>query len=191
MSVDFTELTINVSQQTGHEDVPAHMGRLCAMAERDIFKKLRVAEMQKKITFAMGSTATALPADCLEVERVSLYEGGAKFSREDANLVRQKARQGFAVDGRELITYPSQADVYLEYYAKPPALETAGTNWLLDAEPEIYLHACAFQVYTWKTELDKAQASRVFYKSLLDELQDADTLLRYKDQKPSNMRNRP
>lgn len=189
MSTDYTELAINVSTQTGITDLPAHFARLCAMAERDIFKKLRVAEMETTIMLATDG-ATELPVDCLDILHVQPATGFHRLAR--ASLLDiELGREGFAVAKRTLTVYPPSNSVLLTYYAKPEALETADTNWLLEAEPEIYLHACAFQAYVWKNQIEQAQASKSYYRELLDELQDADTLLRYKDQIPGRSGNAP
>lgn len=200
MSADFTELAINVSEYTGITDLPNHFGRLCGMAEREIFKHLRVAEMEKTIALNLTNGAGDLPEDLVEVFKVH-DTADRRLDRIAAELVTpssdqaivvsdgfetMNAQRGFAVKARKLVVYPQYDTVKLTYYARAPGLEANGTNWLLEAEPNIYIQACAAQAYIWKQNPDAAKASKDYTRELLTELQNLDTNLRYKDQKQPN-----
>lgn len=200
MSADFTELAINVSEYTGITDLPNHFGRICAMAEREIFKHIRVAEMEKRIDLALTNGVGDLPADLVEVFKVRdatnrridrISEEIVIPSSDNAITTSDgyetlNAQRGFAVQGRKIVVYPQYETIKLIYYARAPGLEANGTNWLLEAEPNIYIQACAAQAYIWKQNPDAAKASKDYTRELLTELQNLDTNLRYKDQRQPN-----
>lgn len=194
MSADYTELALNVAAQTGINDLPPHFARLVEMAERDIFKHLRVGSMIKEAVIDVsGGMAVDLPSDLLEVESARCSEQETELGRVPYSDLRAKLRKGFSVAGKKLLVYPSRDSVIVEYYAKPEGLQEAtdGTNWLLDLEPEIYLHAVAFQAYVWKMEQEKAAISKAYYRELIEEMTNEDIDQRYKNQKETLKGDRP
>lgn len=198
MSADYTELALNVAAQTGINDLPPHFARLVEMAERDIFKHLRVGSMIKEASVDVSAgVAVDLPADLLELESVRCPSLGdyeqPELDRVPDSDLRAKRRMGFAVTGKKLLVYPSRDSVIVEYYAKPEGLQAAidGTNWLLDLEPEIYLHAVAFQAYVWKMQQEKAAMSKAYYRDLIEDMTNEDIDQRFKNQKETLKGDRP
>lgn len=177
MIQDYSELIAEVSARSGISDVVNRAAQLTGMAENMLSKRLRLAGMETEVELTTSSTGTvALPDDYREMRLVSVSD--RTLNRRPLGLIRQGGC-GYAVQGKILhSSFKGTAHTCI-YYAALPSLEANDTNWLLDDEPEIYLHAVLFQAYTAGNNLEQAQATAGYLGALIDAANNADHLARH------------
>lgn len=175
---DYPELIAEVSARSGVTDVVNRAGMFVGMAEQMLSKRLRLGGMEtaaELTTDASGSVA--LPVDYQEMRSIRISSG--VVPRRSLDVILADRQCGYAVQGKVLkSTYKSTAH-QLVYYATVPGLEAANTSWLLDDEPELYLQAVLFQVYTANTDIEKAQATAGYLGSLIEAANEADHMNRH------------
>jgi hypothetical protein len=95
---------------------------------------------------------------------------------------------GFAMRAAQ---YTKQAETELAQHFKPmeyPAITgiaSAGTNWLLRDNQEIYIAAILKQFYLFKLDADRAQAVDSYLTGLIDAKKVSDRVVRYSGEKPA------
>lgn len=185
MIADYADLMMTVSDHTGFDDLPAHFGRICLLAERTIEKDLRHSAMLTDATVLLMDGRGDLPDDFIAPESVnrSLEDRTRALEQFTLEVFRKRRLTGFAIGGAgpRLHVYPHQEEVFLTYYARLPSLEVNDINWLLEEDPEIYLHACAFQAQVWKGAADAAAATKPYLMGLINERNIQDGHQRYSD----------
>lgn len=177
MIADYPELIAEVSARSGFSDVVSRARMFVGMAENMLSKRLRLADMETVVELTTNATGdVSLPADYLEMR--SIRHGSCAVDRIILPLVLAGRATGYAIQGKVLKSSFKNAPHSCVYYAAVPSLENANTNWLLDAEPEIYLQAVLFQVYTAHNEIEKAQITAGYLGQLISDAQDADRMNR-------------
>lgn len=171
MIKDYAELAMTVADHTGIDDLAPHFSRICGLAEVTLNKELRHARMHKTRTLLLDKDRRSrLPDDFLEPERVQRSDDTADLARQSSlEVLRRHRLHGYAVENGFIEVYPGLEAVLLTYYAKLPPLEVNDSNWLLEDDPELYLHACAFQAFTWKRQVDEASVERGYLTGLIQE----------------------
>jgi hypothetical protein len=106
----------------------------------------------------MGEYTAPLPADFLDVERVTSEHGGRRFVieyRSTARMAEGESMGGlgayFGIRGSSLVFAPEPAGaVSLLYYARPatPVLD-ADENWIMQTASGVYLSAMLIEVGEW------------------------------------------
>ncbi len=178
MIADYSELVVEAASRSGHGDIVDRAKAIVGMAEAYLSRHLRVADMETSATLTTNANGTAaLPSDYQDARLVRY--GTATYQRVPYGEM-QAGRIGFAVVGDNLHCSAKSANIALDYYASIPGLAANSTNWLLIADPVLYLQAVLFQVHTLKYEFDKAQAIASYRDSLLSDLQETDNIRRFR-----------
>jgi len=156
--MDYTELLVEARERSG---IPGMIDRgpyYVRNAERMLEKALKVGAMEKCVTLITDDQGNAdLPDDFLELRR-----------DEDAK-----------VNGATLETNVPLGTLDIRYYAKLPSVETYGTNWLLDAEPELYMQAVLYQVYASNGRPQEAAAALQIAQAMAEAVTNADIRARF------------
>lgn len=175
---DYAELIAEASQRTGVTDV-ASRARMCVgMAEKALSKQLRVADMETETTLTTDSLGRAdLPDDYIAARAV--FVNTAELPRQSLSQIRQGRACGYVIQGSALQSSEAETAHDLAYYAAIPSLEENDTNWLLEAEPELYLHAVIFQIHTAMNDLEKAQVTAGYVGLLIEGLLQSDRVARF------------
>ena len=175
---DYAELITEAAHRTGVTDVASRAKMYVGMAEKALSKRLRVADMEAETTLATDNLGRVdLPDDYVAARAV--FVNKAELPRKAFSQIRQERACGYVIQGSVLHSSERETDHDLAYYAAIPSLEANNTNWLLDAEPELYLQAVIFQVYTAKSDLEKAQATAGYLNALIEGVTQQDTVARY------------
>lgn len=174
---DFQSLTDAVADWLARSDLTASIPTLVQLAEIRIFDDptdpLRVRRMQTMVTGTPVAGVIALPGDYLQMQALSVDYGGAQKTLDPVPVEELATAAtvplGYAVVGNEIrIAGQAAGDYSLTYFARPPALETAGTNWLILKAPNVYLFATLLEAApylkdqsgatVWATEFQRALA---------------------------------
>lgn len=167
MISDYPELISEVSRRSKVSDVANYAAMHVGMAETALSKMLRLADMETAVEITTDAAGeVALPTDYIEMR--SILIGTREVERKSLPLVLAGTVCGYAVQGKTLkSTFKSMAHSCV-YYAAIPSLEAANTNWLLEAEPEIYLQAVLQQVYAEQMDIEKATATANYLATLVE-----------------------
>ncbi len=177
MISDYPELIAEVAERSGVSDVATRAKMYVGMAEKALSKRLRLAEQEKSVELVTDATgAVDLPADFEEIRTILV--GDRYIDRKPLEVILRGRQTGYAVEGRVLKSSHALTAHQLVYYASLPGLEANNTNWLLDDEPEIYLHAVLFQVYTAKNDIARAEATAAYLAGLIEAANRAATMKR-------------
>ncbi len=175
---DYPELIAEVSTRSGVSDVVSRAKMFVGMAEKALSKRLRLANMETATELTTDESGCVdLPADFQEMRSIRVNQ--QDIERKPLGVVLEGRQSGYAIQAKVLkSTYTSTAHS-LVYYAAVPDLEADNTSWLLDDEPELYLQAVLFQVYTANNEIEKAQATAGYLGGLINAANGADHMNRH------------
>ena len=175
---DYAELIAEAAQRTGVTDVASRAKMYVGMAEKALSRQLRVADMEADVTLTTDSLGCVdLPDDYIAARAV--FVNTAELPRQSFSQIRQEHASGYVIQGSVLQSSETETDHDLAYYAAIPSLEANDTNWLLEAEPELYLHAVMFQIYTGTNDLENAQVTAGYVGLLIEELMKSDRVARF------------
>lgn len=150
---------------------------------------LRVREMEKTTTLTPVDDGYALPADYLQY--ITLQEDASiarplSYVASSYSDYKYADRAGglsndFIIDGSTIYSFPvSSNDFTLRYYAKIPELSDIVTsNWLLEKQPQIYLHAALMQLGLFTKDDDLTTRSAAFVKAGIDGLNAEEMMSKY------------
>lgn len=170
----YAELRALVLSESHRADLVDEVPGFIRRAEAMIARECRATEMLKIDSLLEADRASAgspiynLPDDFLEDRTVVCDERLVnKVSRdqllktgETGNVLVYYMRGTSTAWQMEFRAVPgTDAEIELEYYARPAALaDDADTNRLLDAHEGVYLHAALFHLYKHSQDLELAQA---------------------------------
>ena len=176
--MDLPELIAETVERTGYTDVPTRASIYLQFAESDLNRRLRVGANETVVTVTTDASGNVnLPADYSELR--SLFIAGMPVRNTPLPSVEDRLTPGYTIQGHRLLTTYANTPVTLHYYAAIPTLQTTGTNWLIVAEPEVYIYAMMRQVYLAKLDTEKAQACDVVLTGLIAEILRADRIKRF------------
>jgi hypothetical protein len=167
MIADWSELMVEVSQRIKDGSVMQRAAMITGLAEEELNKALRTAEMEAQDTIDLDATcAGPLPSDYLDVRAVT--QGSTRLLRYPLAQLRAKTQCGYAIVGDSIITNGVTGEITLDYYARIPPLKENGTNWLLESEPEIYLYAVMKQAMLSNMNIEGGSAAGGYLADLLE-----------------------
>lgn len=174
---DYPELIATVTTRSQIPDVATHAASYVGLAEKALNKRLRVAGMETAATLTTDAKGVvALPDGYLEMRDIRC---GDYLLRRLPLQTLKAGMPGYAIQGADLLASAKEADLNVVFYATLPPLAENNTNWLLAQDPEIYLYATLFQVFTAEFQIDKAQATAAHLDQLIDDLEAADHTARF------------
>ena len=176
--MDLPELIAETVERTGDSGVPTRASIYLQFAEADLNKRLRVGANETVVTLTTDASGNVnLPADYSELR--SLFIAGMPVRNTALPSIEDKLTPGYTIQGHRLLTTYANTPVTLHYYAAVPTLQTTGTNWLIVAEPEVYIYAMMRQVYLAKLDAEKARACGEVLTDLIAEVLRADRVKRF------------
>lgn len=182
--VDYASLKTAVSEWFMGRDLSGDADVFIDLAEAYFNIKLRLRQMETIASIVASSNTYALPSDYVEYKRVvekASIRRRLDYITEDAveRLYPDRASglsNHFTIIGSTIYTFPlSSTDIELTYYAKIPALsDSATTNWLILAHPNLYLHACLLYAAEWVKDDGELTKESTFVQNYIDLLHSAD-----------------
>lgn len=174
----YSDLKTSVADWLNRDDLTAQVPDFIAMAEARFNREIRTHNMIGRYTNSTTSSYFTLPADW--VETITLMSTAAQpvaldyVSIDTLNDLRAAVMTGapryYTIIDDDVLVYPAQGSELsfeLTYYKKiTPLSDVDTTNWLLTANPDIYLYGALMQAEpylknderttTWATLLQQA-----------------------------------
>ena len=154
----YSELKTAVADFLNRDDLTTAIPNFVALAEASLNRRMRAPEMVTRATVTVDAEYENRPADWLETIRYQINTnpiGVLEFvTPEEAIIQKTKfstagAPLFFSTVGTQFQHVPAPDTAYsaeLMYYARVTGLSDANTsNWLLTANPDIYLYATLVQ----------------------------------------------
>jgi len=163
---NFSDLKTSIAGWLGRSDLTSVIPDFITLAEARFNRVLRTPDMETAGTVSASSESTALPSGFLEMRSAWREDSPDApldyFPPSHLRTMRAAAQSGtptaYTIVGGNIILAPTPAateTIGLYYYTKVVALsDSATTNWLLTAHPDLYLFAslAAAEVYGWHDE---------------------------------------
>ena len=188
----FAELKSAVADWLNRDDLTSVIPSFIALAEADISRTLRDYRMEKRSSATLDAQYSALPSDWLETIRIGLTgstsrlelvsDGAlADFRAGRSDTAGKPTHYAHTAGGLELFPTPDAAyAAELVYYAKVPALsDSASTNWLLTAAPDVYLYGALTQSAPYLKDDQRAAIWAGLYQNAITNLNSASERARY------------
>lgn len=173
----YSELKTAVENWLDHQLFTSRVPEFIALFEAVANRRLRVRQQETSTTLTPSSGDASLPSDYLswrsvlsgadsgrELQYVTPVYMNLRYSSSDTDVPSV-----FTIVGSTLKIRPiDSSDLTLVYYAKVPALsDSATTNWLLTAHPDLYLfgslvEAEVFGVNDERLSMWKARRDEIF-----------------------------
>jgi hypothetical protein len=175
--MNYASLQTTVAAWMHRNDLTAQLPTFIEMAEARFNRELRLADMEAEDTGTATAGVAALPADFLSLR--SLASNGKPLSyltpqefQRFVGATYSGTPPVFTIKDGALSFQPAGDVPYsLLYYGKIPALSnSATTNWLLDASPDVYIHATLVQARLYVKDPEGALASEQAYSSAVQSL---------------------
>ncbi|MBM1556669.1 hypothetical protein JQV19_08415 [Sulfitobacter mediterraneus] len=175
---DYTELLIEASERGGDPTLPTRGKMLVGLVENHLNKKLRVSDMEASTTVTTDANGEAtIPSGWVGLEGV--YYDDVRVPRLMYSPVEQDfVSWGYYTSGDTIKSNLKSRSIVIRYYSAIPSLHTNSTNWLLTAEPEIYLTGLAWQMALRSNDFEKAALAKGYLDSLLGDFRKDDSAKR-------------
>lgn len=177
----YTQLQTAIGSWLLRSDLSATIPTFIAMAEarmnRD--KRLRVSDAIVRDSLTVTGQFTALPSDfkqMINVERdadpvIPLEYKSPQGMDAVRNVEGTGAPRFYCIHGTELELAPVEAcELEIIYYRNIPSLsDSATTNWLLTAAPDIYLYACLVESAPFLKDDERIAVWESLYQQRVEE----------------------
>lgn len=158
------------------DDMDGQISTFIALAEARINREVRHWKMDATATLSVSTQYTALPADFMDVKRVSVTDTQDPLrlvSVHDLQDMRDAANNQagapyvYAISNGQLEVFPTPdtaTDVTLHYVARIAAFSADGdTNWLLTEHPDVYLYGSLMQAAPYLAEDQRTEIWATLY----------------------------
>jgi hypothetical protein len=177
----YAELKTAVENWLDHTLFTARVPEFIALFEACANRRLRARQMETSTNLTPSDGSVALPADYLAWRRVT-WTGSTRVDLEyvhpsylqaayptsPADVPRIFTIEGSTLKVRPLDTTPLEFD----YYQKIPALsDSATTNWLLSAHPDLYLFGSLVEAEMFGVNDERAPIWKARRDEIFDEIE--------------------
>jgi hypothetical protein len=184
----YTELKTSIGDWLNRSDLTSVIPDFISLAEAQIERTLRTRQMIIRANASFDVSYGAVPADFLEVKSLKLtstnpitpmtYLSIDALDNEIAKYTASGRPKFFGVVGDQFRIVPTPDANYtteLIYYAKLTKLSSSvASNWLLTANPDIYLYGALLQAAPYLQDDARIQTWATLYERALNDAQTAD-----------------
>ena len=184
----YTELKTSIGDWLNRSDLTSVIPDFISLAEAQVERTLRTRQMIVRANASFDAEYGAVPSDFLETKSLKLTSTNPQTPLEflsiDAldNKASEYTGSGkprfFGVVGGQFRIVPTPDATYtteLTYYAKLTKLSSSvATNWLLTANPDIYLYGALLQAAPYLQDDARIQTWATLYERALNDSQTAD-----------------
>ncbi len=178
--VDYSTLQTAVASWLQRSDLTSNIPDFISLFEACANRRLRVRQMEATATLTPASGAVALPDDYLSWRRVT-WTGSPRIELE---FVHPSVLQGyyptspadvpklFTIEGSTLKVAPQDTTpLEFDYFQKIPSLSSGNTtNWLLTANPDLYLFGSLVEAHGFTVDFEKLAAWEMRRNEIFDEV---------------------
>ena len=184
----YTELKTSIGDWLNRSDLTNAIPDFISLAEAQLERTLRTRQMIVRANASFDAQYGAVPADFLETKSLKLTSTNPQTPLQflsidslDAESTKYTASgkpKFFGVVGDQLRLVPTPDSNYtteLTYYAKLTKLSSSvASNWLLTANPDIYLYGALLQAAPYLQDDARIQTWATLYERALNDAQTAD-----------------
>lgn len=178
MITDYASLQSEIAAWLHRTDLTSRIPQFIANAEARFNRKLRMRQQETAFaSVALTDGAAALPTDFEEFKALWVDASPVKpLQVATSEFVRSRAADAgspvfYAIEGGNVICWPSAGNIKGIYYAKVPSLSDSNTtNWLLTLAPDLYLAESLVHASIFIKNDARAQALRIEADRLRDEV---------------------
>ena len=184
----YAELKTSIGDWLNRSDLTSVIPDFISLAEAQIERTLRARQMIVRANASFDAQYGAVPSDFLEAKSLKLTSTNPQsplsflsIDALDAEMTKYtgsgKPKFFGAVGGQfRLVPTPdSNYTTELTYYAKLTKLSSSvATNWLLTANPDIYLYGALLQAAPYLQDDARIQTWATLYERALNDSQTAD-----------------
>lgn len=178
--MSYSTLQANIADYMHRADLTAVIPTFIKSAEAEFNNKLRVRSMEASFAeTVLVDGATALPSDFEAWKVVWTTTNGNRTLKAVTNeYIRTQETNAnkpiyFALEGSNLLCYPTAGSVAGIYYQTIPDLQTNTDNWLETERPDLYLFECLRHANIYTKNREGAEAYNFLSKGIIDELNSA------------------
>lgn len=156
----------SIESWSHRNDVANRLDDFIDLAESEMYRHLRIRDMETRTTATTSGRYLALPTGFLEMRRVRLISGAQYFELLYSTPEGMYISQDSGIPGVYTITSQLEFDrspdsaytIEWQYYASLSALSAGSpTNAILTRFPNIYLFGSLWALYLWALQEDKAE----------------------------------
>lgn len=145
------------------DDVSNYVDDFIDLAEAEIYKTLRIRDMQARATASTSGRYLALPDDFIEMRRLRLISGSRSYELQSVVPESLQIESSSGIPAHFTVTTQLEFDrtpdstytVEMQYWKKLTALDdTNTTNNLLTRFPDVYLWGSLWALFDWAMEPD-------------------------------------
>jgi len=184
----YAELKTSIGDWLNRSDLTSVIPDFISLAEAQVERTLRTRQMIVRANASFDAQYGAVPADFLEVKSLKLtstnpitpmtYLSIDALDNEIAKYTASGRPKFFGVVGDQFRIVPTPDANYtteLIYYAKLTKLSNSvASNWLLTANPDIYLYGALLQAAPYLQDDARIQTWATLYERALNDAQTAD-----------------
>jgi hypothetical protein len=169
----------SIESWSHRNDVANRLDDFIDLAESEMYRHLRIRDMETRTTATTSGRYLALPTGFLEMRRVRLISGAQYFELLYSTPEGMYISQDSGIPGVYTITSQLEFDrspdsaytIEYQYYASLSALSAGSpTNAILTRFPNIYLFGSLWALYLWALQEDKAE---YYYGKFMQAIQTA------------------
>jgi hypothetical protein len=169
----------SIESWSHRNDVANRLDDFIDLAESEMYRHLRIRDMETRTTATTSGRYLALPTGFLEMRRVRLISGAQYFELLYSTPEGMYISQDSGIPGVYTITSQLEFDrspdsaytIEWQYYASLSALSAGSpTNAILTRFPNIYLFGSLWALYLWALQEDKAE---YYYGKFMQAIQTA------------------
>lgn len=179
----FTELQASIADWLDRSDITTQIVDFTTLAEKKIYRVLRVRDMESALDVTMSSGVAAMPTDFLELkhayidgspitslERKTIHDLYEKYptrsSHGKPNFIASN------VDNFEFAPYPdTDYTVKGTYWARPTALSASNeTNFLITNYPDLILYGALIEAVSFTGDTTRLTEWAAKYEAALQEI---------------------
>ena len=147
-------------------DVASRLDDFIDLAESEMFRWLRIRDMETRSTATTNGRYLSLPPAFMEMRRLKMISGAQYFELLQTTPEGMHITQDSGLPKLFIVSSQIEFDrvpdstytVEMQYYAKPTALSSSNTsNAVLTRFPSIYLFGSLWALYQWSLQEDKAE----------------------------------
>jgi len=185
----YNELLSALDNWLGTSDLTSRTPEFIALAEADIWGRLRIRAMEQSTDLGISSQRVALPSGFLEARRIYIdgnpvtpleYFPPMDFWRRYMSTDTAEP-SAYTIEGGNLVFGPSPDATYtgkLLYVAQPSAL-SASLNGTFTSNPDAWLYGALVQAAPYLDNDERVPTWRAMYEAALIRIEKSDQRSRY------------
>lgn len=182
-------LKASIANWLNRADMDSVIPDLIALAEVRFNRELRMNAQDSTASGTLSGQLITIPADLVDLKRITITANGEEHdlryvSPEDYDRYQPLSGKPFVytsfTNNYRVAPGPDGAYPYTIYYsAKFAALADAGTNWLLENAPDVYLYGALLEAAPYLRDDGRVQLWATAYQNAISKLQQQDSDMRY------------